>query len=216
MREIHETRGQEVDNYKSIHPERGMTVSEAKSLEEEKLTPETRGDRTSEFGGKYNSYEERIDHTLSEGKLGKYEGERGESKFIPSEETKSGIECREKLAEYGQDGIEYKNGEPIFVKVSEASVKIEGMTEHRPQNFAKADFACARLWNDQKKDGKSDWTDKDVSDWRKTNECSWHERCDTKTMDLVPRKIHDFFGHLGGVSECKVRDGGNNRGEFDE
>ena len=36
-----------------------------------------------------------------------------------------------------------------------------------------------------------------------------------KTMDLVPTKIHQYFGHFGGVGECKIRDG-NSEEEFDE
>lgn len=47
-------------------------------------------------------------------------------------------------------------------------------------------------------------------------QCSWHERCDTKTMDLVPYDIHSYCKHLGGVSECKARDSVNDGGGFDE
>ena len=53
--------------------------------------------------------------------------------------------------------------------------------------------------------------------WREENGYSWHERNDMKTCDLVPTKVNDYFGHLGGVAECKKRDAAqNNGGDFDE
>ena len=70
----------------------------------------------------------------------------------------------------------------------------------------------------QKRDGHTDWTDEDVYNFRNQPEhrYSWHERCDTKTMDLVPYEIHSYCTHLGGCSECRVRDSGDFGGEFDE
>ena len=130
---------------------------------------------------------------------------------------------------YGKDGIEYKNLEPDFSEVSEGTVKIDNMTEHRddyydengelqPGNFSQADAKLAEKWNEQQKDGRTDWTDEDVYEWRHdpAHQCSWHERCDTKTMDLVPYDIHSYCKHLGGVSECKARDSVNDGGGFDE
>ena len=38
-----------------------------------------------------------------------------------------------------------------------------------------------------------------------------------KTCDLVPTEVNDYFGHLGGVAECKKRDAAQDiGGEFDE
>ncbi len=70
--------------------------------------------------------------------------------------------CKEKLAEYGKDGIEYKNLEPDFSEVSEGTVKIDNMTEHRDDyydengelqsgNFSQADAKLAKQWNEQQK-----------------------------------------------------------------
>ena len=59
-------------------------------------------------------------------------------------------------------------------------------------------------------------TARDVSQWRKENGYSWHERNDMKTCDLIPTKINAYFGHLGGVSECRKRDEVNYGGDFDE
>lgn len=66
-----------------------------------------------------------------------------------------------------------------------------------------------------KKDGRTDWTEKEVDKWRHNPEhhCIWHETSDAKTMNLVPEEIHKFFTHAGGVVMCKIRDGGN---KFDD
>ena len=133
----------------------------------------------------------------------------------------------DKLNEKGMDGIEYKNAEPDFSKCAEATVRIDDMTQNRDDyigadgtikqgNFTQADIKCSEKWNAEARDGKSDWTARDVYNWRHENKCSWHERCDTRTMDLVPFEIHSHCKHLGGVSECKVRDAVNVGGEFDE
>lgn len=75
---------------------------------------------------------------------------------------------------------------------------------------------CAEQWNIEKKDGRIDWDAADVRDWRRENNCSWHECCDTRTMMLVPTEIHGYFRHSGGVAECKARDNADVGGGFDE
>lgn len=200
-----------------------MTVSDAKSFVDS-LFKETQD--TSD--GYYNSYETRSSNIPVDGVRGKWEGERGESKYVPSDETDEGKAAKEKLAEKDQDGVEYNYAEPDFSESAEATVEIDNMTEHRDDyidadgkyqsgNFSQADAKCAEKWNASNKDGKSDWTAAEVRDWRRENQCSWHERCDTRTMDLVSRDIHSYFGHYGGCSECKVRDAVNvDGGGFDE
>ena len=116
------------------------------------------------------------------------------------------------------DGIEFKNCEPDYSKCSEGTVRIENMTENRPSNFAQADIKLADQWNKEMREGRNDWKDEDVEKFRKSNNLSWHECCDTKTMNLVSRDIHgadtSVFLHSGGVAECRVRD--HVGGEFDE
>lgn len=166
----------------------------------------------------YTDYSERLKCTPIDPKYGHWEGERGESKFIPSPETEKGRAAISKLAEYGMDGIEFKNCEPDFSKCSEGTVRIENMTENRPSNFAQADIKLAEQWNNEMREGRNDWKDKDVEEFRKSNNLSWHECCDTKTMNLVSRDIHgadtSVFLHSGGVAECRARD--HVGGEFDE
>lgn len=170
------------------------------------------------FGGKYNTYEERLIRTSSDTNpmLGHYEGERGESKYIPSARTADGLTVIEILKEYGLDGITYMNAEPDFEPCSEAVVKIKSMTGNREDNFPQADIACAELWNSIKYNGKDDWCGRDVLDYRKANDLTWHEKCDTETMVLVRREINAFFKHSGGCAECNHRDNTDNGGGFDE
>lgn len=124
------------------------------------------------------------------------------------------------------DSIEYKNCEPDFSRCAEATVTIDDMTEHRYNyyneegtlmrgNFRQADEKCAEQWNDSRRDGRSDWQAFEVRDWRHENDLTWHERSDTRTMDLVSYDIHSYFGHSGGCSECRARDAGDSGG-FDE
>lgn len=221
---------QEKLGFQEIKPKEGMTISESNDFWNKEVSSLDSSPEKTEFGGKYNLEKARLDIIpLKESNKGSFEGERGNSKFIPSSETEKGQACKEKLAEYGKDGIEYKNLEPDFSEVAEATVKIDNMTEHRLDyidsdwnsklgNFSQADIKCAELWNSQKRDGHTDWTDEDVYNFRHQPEhrYSWHERCDTKTMDLVPYEIHSYCTHLGGCSECRVRDSGDFGGEFDE
>ncbi len=146
-----------------------------------------------------STYEERLKQTPAEGDRGSWTGERGESKYIPTDEEVKAI-----LAEYGMDGIEYKDGIPDFSKCSEATVEIDNMSSNRNKNFEQCDEKCAEQWNAEARDGKTDWTARDVANWRRENHYSWHECNDRKTCQLVPTKVNDYFGHLGGVGECNI------------
>ena len=181
------------------------------------------------YGGKYNSYDVRIDRTSNNSPiLGNYEGIRGESKYIPSNRNAEGIVVINILKKYGLDGIEYRNGEPDFEACATAVVKIKGMTEHRdnypdenglPQlgNFSQADIELAKLWNFEEREGHSGWMARDVFNYRRANGLTWHEKCDTETMVLVKSEINAYFKHSGGCSECRTRDAASgNEGGFDE
>lgn len=217
--EIDEIKKPEPENFKNIQPEKGMTAEKAKEFWNNEFKNE------SEY---YNTYEDRISCTPKEDSiLGKWEGDRGESKFVPNSETLEGKAAIDKLDEKGLDGIEFKNAEPDFSKCAESTVEIDHMTENRDDyysadgtlqqgNFTQADIKCAEKWNSEAKDGRTDWDARSVNEWRHENRCSWHERCDTRTMDLVPYDIHSHCKHLGGVSECKVRDSFDLGGGFDE
>lgn len=142
------------------------------------------------------THKERIKETPKDPSKGMWEGERGESKYIPYD-TEASLALRER----GLDGISYKDGRPDFSPVSCEDVSIN-MTSDRPSNFQKADIQCAEQWNAQGFEGKSDWTARDVKEWRKANEYSWHECDDMRTCQLVPTSIHRACKHIGGRSEC--------------
>lgn len=203
-----EIRDPESNGFKEIKPENGMNVEKADELNNKQLD-------TNPDAGYYTSPKERCDQTPVNN--GDWEGDRGESVFKPDGNSEASEKAKEKLAEYGLEGIEYKNMIPDFSECAEAKVQIEGMTENRDENFQKADIECAKKFNEQAKDGKTDWTPREVSDYRnrEDNHLTWHEDNDTKTMYLVPTEIHEFFRHSGGVAECKKRDNIDG-GDFDE
>lgn len=215
MAEASDIKQIEKRNFTEIKPVGCTNIQDARSYFDD-LFQELR-DKEKEY---YTSYEDRMKHTPNEtSDLGTWEGERGESKFVPNPDSEVGNAAKEKLSEYGMDGVEYKDAEPDFSKCCEAEVKVDNMTENRENNFAQADAECAKMWNEVGRDGKNDWTAADVRDWRRENQYSWHECCDTTTMQLVDRDIHETFRHSGGVAECKVRDAADNNGDggdFDE
>ncbi|MCR5024068.1 MAG: HNH endonuclease [Lachnospiraceae bacterium] len=162
--------------------------------------------------GYYSTYEERLKQTpAEESDRGEWSGERGESDYTPSDE-----EVKDILEKYDKESINYEDAIPDFSEVAEATVEIDNMSEDRAENFRQCDEKCAEQWNKEGKDGRTDWTARDVKEWRQSNGYSWHERNDMKTCDLVPTQVNAYFGHLGGVSECKKRDSGNGGSDFDE
>ena len=203
---------------KRVIPER-TGGSDVKSIT--KYNPDRRIDafeKTEMFGrervdGFYSTIEERIKYGPANGNIGYFEGEVGNSKFVVENEL-----VKEALAKDRETGIPFRNGEPDFSKVSEETVKIDNMSADRygpGKNFEQADRKCAEKWSNEKKDGRTDWTARNVENYRTENHFSWHERCDTETMDLVPQSIHSKVNHSGGCYECKLRDGIKGGG-FDE
>ena len=140
---------------------------------------------------------------------GKWTGESGNSKwqpdpeYIPKKSNPDNVSWEEILKKNKIDGIIFKDGEPDFSEISKGTVEIDDYTSSRSKNFAQADEKLAEKWNKEKKDGKSDWTADDVSEYRHENNLTWHERKDMKTMDLVPSEVHNNISHSGGISESK-------------
>lgn len=152
----------------------------------------------------FNSTEiDRIKFTPSEdNENGTWEnGERGNGEFVPDKNTEKGLEIANALSEYGLSGIEFKQGIPDFSRCSKELVSIDEMTDNRHDNFKKADTKLAKQWNKSRKDGREDWTAREIKEYRTDNELTWHECSDMKTCMLVDRKIHDFFRHSGGIFE---------------
>lgn len=144
---------------------------------------------------------------------GTWEGDAGNSIWRPNpeitpdpENTKGGnpdgSTWSKILEKFGIEGIKYEDGDPDFSPVSKGDVEIEPFTETRDKNFRQADEKLAEKWTEDGKDGK-EWTARDVAEWRKENGCTWHEHQDCKTMQLVPKEIHNNTPHSGGISEIK-------------
>lgn len=135
-------------------------------------------------------------------KRGEWEGERGNSKWIPNKDliptgqgtNKERLTWEEILEKNNIDGIDFKDGEPDFSEVSKETVEIDGFTDDRRVNFKKADIEAAE---------KRNCTPQEVREWRKENGYTWHEKSDQKTMEKVPSEIHGNVPHSGGVSEYK-------------
>ncbi|MCT4430744.1 MAG: HNH endonuclease signature motif containing protein [Lactococcus lactis] len=146
-------------------------------------------------------FENKYSHNPIEGSSGHWEGERGESKFIPDSDAvpkianSEGKTFGEILPKYGIDGINFSEGEPDFSPISKGDVKISEMSSSRPDNFAKADIAQAR---------NTGYTPEEVSKWRKDNGYTWHECRDGQTMQKLPSEVHSNIRHSGGVSMMRA------------
>ncbi len=197
-----------VSENKSFDPDKRMDVNQKQDAKESSGFDVDKRIDQQEVG---TTADERKEFA-SRGSDGEWTGEPGNSKLIPNSEI-----VKEKLNEYGQDGIEYKDGNPDFSKCSDITVEIDRMSSDRPSNFRKADVVCADKWNQEAKDNRTDWTAGEVREWRQANRFSWHERIDMKTMDLVQRDIHEGCKHYGGVAECKRYEAiANLGGKFDD
>ena len=155
----------------------------------------------SEESSYLRSMEERRDFAL--GSDGQWYADGDKIKFKPDDQA-----ATSKLEEKGLDGIQYdKYAEPDFSKVALESVEIEGFSSDRLLNYEKAFEKYAEKWSESGFEGKNDWTARDVNNWRKANNYSPHERSDMKTIELVPKEIHEACKHYGGVAEAKAKEG---------
>lgn len=202
------------------HLEKSETAQEIKAdFEPEKSTTSDISRENNDVGKNqdvenqyYSTYEERLKQTPGENSdRGEWSGDRGESDFTPNDEKVQDI-----LEQYDKESITYEDAIPDFTEVAESTVEIGNMTDNRADNFRQCDEKCAEQWNNEGHGGRTDWTARDVKDWRQENGYSWHERNDMKTCDLVQTQVNDYFGHLGGVAECKKRDAEKRGSDFDE
>ena len=107
---------------------------------------------------------------------------------------------------------------PNFRPVSEAVITIDNMTGQRYYtggNFEQADEALARFLNEhpdselfEKLGVDGEITGQDISNYRRNNDLTWHEENDRIHMDLVSEDVNGTYGHLGGTSESKKQEKG--------
>lgn len=119
------------------------------------------------------------------------------------------------LSRFWAEGVRYSSGIPDFSPFAAHTLRIEDMSRDRYRNFQKCDSACAEEWNRQAREDRTDWTARDIAQWRSEHGYTWHERNDMHTCDLVPTAINDYFRHLGGVAECVRRDSAGQEVRFD-
>ncbi len=200
-----EIKSPESNKYKEIKPENGTTYADSKKFWNEifNKASDIVNDFKERVDNHYTSREERMEFA-TKGSDGTWTGEPGNSKFIPTDETPEGVAAREKLSEYGMDGVDYKDGIPNFSKLSVETVEID-MTEDRPSNYGKAYKAVADKWNSENKDNRNDWTAREVQEWKQANGLSPHEKSDMKTVEFIPTVVHNVAKHFGGVAECKAK-----------
>lgn len=158
----------------------------------------------------YTTLEARMKHVPAENSpKGKWSGVRGESDFILNEPITL------------SDGtvvtkVTYKNAIPDFSPYQKAQVKIIGMSDRYGANgnFAKADETLAKIWTRTKHNGKT-WTARDIANFRKSNNLTWHEMNNMDYMQLVPTDVNGRFGHAGGCCEYRAMIGQSGGDEFD-
>jgi hypothetical protein len=126
--------------------------------------------------------------------------ERGNGICIPQDEDLQRI-----LWEYGQGGVLFTDGIPDFSPFAEMQVMIGEITPSRNNNIRKAYKRFAKDFAIEDLDGSINIYSVEAQVIRlcKLGCYTWHECNDRKTMQLIPTVIHQYFNHLGGVSEAK-------------
>lgn len=143
------------------------------------------------------------------GSHGEWSGDVGDStwkpdpEYTPPEKSRNpekpysnpdNLTWAELMEKYGIDGIEFKDGYPVFDEVARGTVEIDDFTDDRDSNFAQANEKMAE---------QRGCTPEEVEKWMKDNNYTWHECQDCKTMQKVPNEIHANVPHEGGVSVYK-------------
>lgn len=195
-----------LDNrHNSFDPDRRLIsadINKEVKVERESADLDKRTEVKPNQDGLYSTRKQRIDGTGVEGKSVHWDGERGNSNCYPRE--KSAVE---ELKAKGQESIPFKDGVVDFSKVAEETVTIADMTRNIYNNYMQANKELAKQWSEQHKYGIEKWTPRDIEAYRKENGLTWHECSDCKTVQLVPRNIHNSIPHTGGRYECSIRDG---------
>lgn len=143
------------------------------------------------------------------GNHGEWSGDAGNSiwqpdpEYTPLEKSKNSekpysnpdnLTWAELMEKYGIEGIEFRDGYPVFDDVARGTVEIDDFTDDRSSNFDQANEKMAE---------QKGCSPEEVENWMKENNYTWHECQDCKTMQKVPNEIHANVPHEGGVSVYK-------------
>ena len=149
---------------------------------------------------------------------GHWTGEPGNSTWVPDPQHKpknkgynnmKDKNMEQIMKEQKVKGIPYKDGIPDFSSVSKGKVsfdwekelgkdgvkKLTGPKKDRKELHEKAFEKLAKEWG---------MTVDEVKNFKEVNNLVWHEDIDCKTLQLIPREIHDNINHTGGVSLFKI------------
>lgn len=136
---------------------------------------------------------------------GSWSGEVGNSKWIPDPNyapklfNPEELIWEEILKPYNVKNIPFREGKPDFSKFAKSQeVKIDKFTSCRAKNFAAFDKKLADM---------EEKTAKEISEYRKKNGLTIHEKDKEGTMFLVASIIHGNIPHSGGISELKNMEG---------
>jgi len=159
--------------------------------------------------GYYTSLEFREKVALST--HGEWDSSPGNSLCRPDATTEGGRAAKEELGRVGVEGIEYRDYIPDFAPVARETVTIDTMTSDIKTNRRQAYKALADRWSaegrpDKGGNPKTDWTSRNVDEWKKENDLAFHECSDMKTCQFVPWAIHVHFKHYGGRAECAAKE----------
>lgn len=115
-----------------------------------------------------------------------------QGEFVPKKFNTSNLTWSQILQNYNLKGIKFKDAYPDFTPIAVTSVKIDGFSDNRDANFAKAYEQLV------KKIGE-----KQASNLISSKQYTWHEVEDMCTMQLVPRIIHGNIEHEGGIATIR-------------
>ena len=138
------------------------------------------------------------------------DGRRGSSRCYPIDSQDKAM-----LMKYGgQEYVRYNSHcDPDLKPFALAEVKISDMTESRVNNFRSAKQKLLQSDLAKEKDLHSI---ADVDRYCRENSLTLHESTDGVTVLLVPRDVHEFARHAGGVSEHKTANAQDKRGFLDQ
>jgi hypothetical protein len=100
--------------------------------------------------------------------------------------------------------IRYEGGKPDFTPYVEKTALTE-QTGDNARDFASADRSLARQEAWVKPDGAPNASE--AARFRKENDLTWHHNQDQRTMEAVPRDVHESAPHTGGAAISRTEVG---------
>lgn len=98
-----------------------------------------------------------------------------------------------------QNGIPYKNGEPVLKPIAECKIKYPDTEEFKNMsNTKKRAFLQDRAFEQFAR--QKGISVEEARAFKEKNRLVWHEADDCETLMLVPAEIHNNLTHVGGIS----------------